>query len=188
MKFVKFEPIKTCRLVLRQLVESDVECYYKRLSSSDDVARYMLWEAHRSVEKTYENIQKAMSRYGTERFYSWGIALACDNSIIGRIDLLRFDEEHNSCSFAYMIGKEFWGQGYGTEALKAVFDFAFEKMEIRCISADHLCDNVASGKVMKKAGMHYVKSYPSKYEKSGKLYDADEYVITFEDWIRKKYE
>ncbi len=182
MKYEKIEQIKTKSLLLRKLSYDDVECYYRRLSSSEDVARYMLWIPHSSQQQTYASIENIIARYESGVCYSWGIALLDDNSIIGRIDLLRIDEKNESCSFAYMLGKEFWGQGYGTEVLNAVFTFAFEKLEIKSIIADHISENIASGKVMQKAGMQLVGSHASKYEKCGKSYDVDEYMITVDQW------
>ena len=161
---------------------TDVDYYYKRLGGSEEVTRYMLWQPHKSKHESQESIDKVLSKYKEHTFYCWGIALLEDDSIIGRIDLLRFDKQTNSCSFAYMLGKEFWNCGFGTEALKAVFSFAFEKLQLTYIVADHMSENVASGKVMQKAGMHYVRKHASKYEKCGKYYDADEYIITYNDW------
>ena len=183
MKYASFEEIRTPRLLLRKINHADTECYYRRISGSADVAKYMLWQAHASQQEAYAAIEKVIARFENGSCYSWGIALAEDNSIIGRIDLLRFDETAASCSFAYMLGTDYWGQGYGTEALTAVFDFAFRKMQVKCISADHMRENVASGKAMQKAGMHYVKTIPAKYEKCGKVYDADEYTITSDEWL-----
>ena len=182
MKYAELEELNTRNLRLRKLRASDVECYYKRIGSSEEVTKYMLWQPHISLQESRESIEKVLMRYRDGNTYTWGIALAEDDSIIGRIDLLRFDEEQSSCSFAYMLGKEFWGCGFGTESLKAVFAFAFEKMEIQRIVADHMSDNIASGKVMQKAGMHYVRKQVSKYEKCGMYYDADEYMITIDDW------
>ena len=182
MKYGEFEQIKTSRLLLRELRPTDVDYYYKRLGGSEEVTRYMLWQPHKSKHESQESIDKVLSKYNEHTFYCWGIALLEDDSIIGRIDLLRFDKQTNSCSFAYMLGKEFWNCGFGTEALKAVFSFAFEKLQLTYIVADHMSENVASGKVMQKAGMHYVRKHASKYEKCGKYYDADEYIITYNDW------
>lgn len=184
MKYVELEELNTEHLRLRKLRASDVECYYNRVGSSEAVTRYMLWQPHKSLVESRESIEKVLARYEEGNGYTWAIALAEDDSIIGRIDLLRFDEKENSCSFAYMLGKGFWGCGFGTESLKAVFAFAFEKMEMQKIVADHMSENIASGKVMQKTGMHYVTKHISKYEKCGVFYDADEYMITMDDWKR----
>lgn len=179
MKYAQWEELRTEHLLLRRIRRDDVEAYFERVGSSEDVTRYMLWLPHKSIEESQSSIEKVLAKYKDGRCYTWAIALAEDDSIIGRIDLLRFQEEDSSCSFAYMLGKEFWGKGYGTESLKAVFAFASEKMKIQSIVADHMSENVASGKVMQKAGMHFVQKHFQKYEKCGKCYDADEYRIEF---------
>jgi len=100
------------------------------------------------------------------------------------VDLLRFDEADSSCSFAYMLGQAYWGKGYGTEALKAVFGFAFDKMELQRIEADHMAENPASGAVMRKVGMQYLRTEKARYEKNGQLHDAHVYAITRQQWNR----
>lgn len=188
MKYAEFEELKTTHLRLRKLHSTDVEDYYNRIGSSEDVTRYMLWQPHKSKQESCASIEKILKKYAEGNAYTWGIALAEDDTIIGRIDLLRFDEKESSCSFAYMLGSEFWGRGFGTESLKAVFGFAFEKMEMQSIVADHMSENATSGKVMQKAGMHYVTKHVSKYEKCGVFHDADEYMITIDEWKVKDEE
>ena len=183
MKYAMFEQLETENLRLRKFRIEDTDCFFQRVGGSEEVTKYMLWLPHKSVSESQESIEKILARYETGNTYTWAIALAKDDSVIGRIDLLRFDEENSSCSFAYMLGKEFWGRGFGTESLKAVFVFAFEKMEMQRIVADHMSENVASGKVMQKVGMRFVQKHLQKYEKCGKYYDADEYAIDAEDWF-----
>ena len=182
MRFAEFEELSTSNLILRRFRYDDTEDFYARVGGNEKVTEYMLWEPHNSVEKTKASIEKVLQRYETGKAYTWAIALKENDSVIGRIDLLRFDEDTESCSFAYMLGEEFWGRGFGTEALAAVMEFAFEKMQIQLVVADHMCENGASGAVMRKVGMTYVKTYKAKYEKSGKVYDADEYKITCDEW------
>ncbi len=184
MNFIPMQDIRTERLLLRQMRLSDLDCYYQRIGSSEDVTRYMLWQAHKTVEESRLSLEKVIARYRDLRCYTWGIALTREDCLIGRIDLLRFDEATDSCSFAYMLGRDFWNQGYATEALRAVFSFAFDTLGVRQITADHMSENPASGRVMQKVGMHYVTSHPAKYEKCGIRYDADEYTVTSEDWYR----
>ena len=93
------------------------------------------------------------------------------------MELLRFDEDAGSCSFAYMLGCDYWNQGYGTEALAAAIRFAFEKMDIDRILVDHMRPNAASGAVMRKVGMTHIGTEPGKYEKHGRIFDAEVYEI-----------
>ena len=184
MQFPEIETITTARLILRKLTLSDVRDYYDRIGSSAAVTKYMLFDPHPDISHSVASVQKALTRYEAGRCYRWAIALPEDNSLIGVIELLRFDEEAESCSFAYMIGENFWGKGYGTEALRAALDFAFAKIRVRTIIADHFSSNPASGACMRKAGMTHIRTLPEKYEKHGLLYDAEEYQITRDQWCR----
>lgn len=53
------------------------------------------------------------------------------------------------------IGKRWWNQGLMTEALGAVIDFLFDRVEVPRVEAYHDQNNPASGAVMKKCGMKY---------------------------------
>ena len=178
MTFPPIPNLETDRLRLRKLTPEDAEDYYHHLGSREAVTRYMLWEPHRDLSESTASIEKALRRYEEGRCYRFAIARKESDSLIGVVELLRFDEETSSCSFAYMLGDAFWGQGYGTEALKAVFYFAFTQMNVKTITADHMADNPASGRVMEKAGMRRMRILPGKYEKKGRKMDAVEYSIT----------
>lgn len=185
MVYSKFEELMTKRLLLRKFRLDDAQAFFNRVGGNAKVTKFMLWEPHASVEDTKVSIEKVLKRYEEEACYTWAIALKEDDSVIGRIDLLRFDEETGSCSFAYMIGDAYWGKGFGTEALSTVLAYAFEKMNVEEVVADHMCENIASGAVMRKTGMTYVKTHMAKYEKAGKMMDADEYRITREEWSKR---
>ena len=182
MKFPEIRELRTENLILRKVRREDAPLYFHRIGSREAVPRYMLFMPHEDISESVESVEKVLRRYETGRCYRWAIALAEDNSIIGIIELLRFDEEAGTCSFAYMIGDEFWGRGYGTQALKAALGFGFEHMELNGVEADHMAANPASGAVMRKAGMRYIGTEPGKYEKNGIVHDASRYRITREDW------
>ena len=182
MRFAEFHEIETERLLLRKLQLGDVYEYYERLFGDGDVSRYMLFDPHQSIMESLESVQQKLARYDEGNFYCWGVELKEEAGLMGLVELLRFDEQAESCSFVYMLGCNYWNKGYGTEMLKAVFRFAFEEMEIEAITADHMAENPASGAVMQKCGMTYVRTIASKYEKNGAWHDAVEYTITKESW------
>ena len=186
MELVAMQELNTPRLKLRKLTAEDIPAYYARLGSSASVSKYMLWNPHNSLSESEAWVQTILQRYACSTCYYWGIAQQNDNSLIGAITLLRFDEETNSCSFAYMLAEEFWGCGFGTEALSAVLDFGFSQLKLDAIIADHMAENTASGRVMQKAGMHFQAVLPNKHEKNGVCHDAVQYIITRSDWVQQK--
>ena len=177
MRFAEIHPIETERLLLRKLQLSDVYEYYERLFGAGDVSRYMLFEPHQTIMERLESVQRKLKRYEEENFYCWGVELMEEAGLMGLVELLRFDEQAGTCSFVYMLGCNYWNQGYGTEMLKAVFRFAFDELEVERIVADHMKENVASGRVMEKAGMKHIGTETGKYEKLGLSYDAEIYEI-----------
>ena len=181
MKFAEFENLETDRLALRKMTPEDAKPYFAHLASSEAVTRYMLFSPQQDITEAEESVKKALARYESKMAHRWVLDLP-GVGFIGVIDLLRFDPENNSCSFAYMSGENWWGKGYGTEAVKAVVGFAFEKMELSFIEVDHMADNPASGAVMRKAGMTYQRTEQNRYEKNGKHHDACVYRITREEW------
>lgn len=183
MRYAEFEELLTSRLRLRKLTREDVPLYYQRIGSSSEVTKYMLFQPHGDISESAESIENVLRRYETGRCYRFCIALRQTDELIGMIEPLRFDEESSTCSFAYMLGQEFWSKGYGTEALKAVLDFLFRKMDMDRVEADHMAPNAASGAVMGKAGMIRQGIEPGKYQKDGMSCDAVCYAITKQQWM-----
>ena len=177
MRFAAFHPLETERLRLRELQLGDVYEYYERLFGDADVSQYMLFDPHQTIMESLESVQQKLKRYEEGSYYCWAVERKEEAGLIGLIELLRFDEQTDTCSFVYMLGCEFWNQGYGTEMLKAVFHFAFAELEVERIIADHMTKNVASGRVMAKAGMKHIGTETGKYEKLGSLHDAELYEI-----------
>ena len=177
MRCAEFEHIETPRLTLRDIRMDDLLEYYERLYGDGDVCRYLLFDPHQDISESMASIEKTLARYEEGNCYRWGIALREDDSLIGVIELLRFDETANTCSFAYMLGCDYWNRGYATEALTAVIRFAFEKLELDRIIVDHMTPNAASGAVMRKAGMTHTGTEAGKYEKHGRIFDAETYEI-----------
>ncbi len=180
MKYHNIININTLRLKLRKLTIGDTKEFYK-FAGDSRVSKYMNWIPHSSILDSQKSIEKSIENYEKGNYYRWGIALQEDNSLIGIIQLLAFDDSRNSCGFAYMLNYDCWGRGYGSEAVDAVIKFAFENMLVKIIEADVFSENKASAAVMKKCGMIYIDTIKNRYEKDGVFYDADRYVITRND-------
>ena len=177
MRYADFRHLETERLILRDIRMEDIQEYYERLYGDGDVCRYLLFDPHQDIGESLASIEDVLQKYEEGRFYRWGITEKEDGSLIGVIGLVRIDENTNTCSFAYLLGCDYWNKGYGTESLKAVIRFAFEEMEMERIVADHMVGNPASGAVMRKVGMTHIGTEKAKYDKCGTVFDAEVYEI-----------
>ncbi|WP_077368750.1 GNAT family N-acetyltransferase [Anaerosalibacter sp. Marseille-P3206] len=71
-----------------------------------------------------------------------------------------------------MIGdKEYWGKGYGTDAMKVLMDFIFNKMNIRKIRLSTFSFNMRARKSYEKCGFEVEGILKDEIFKDGKYYD-----------------
>ncbi|MEK3822376.1 GNAT family N-acetyltransferase [Cytobacillus sp. FSL W8-0315] len=145
--------IETDRLVLRRMKRSDSQKAFEHWLSDERVSDNRINAAHKTVSETIERDAKIVRYYANIEFCWWAIERKADGTLIGEIDLYEFDYSTCNCEVSYSIGYEWWNQGFGTEALRAVVEFGFRYMNIHKITAAHNTDNPASGKVMGKVGM-----------------------------------
>jgi len=79
------------------------------------------------------------------------IARAQDSALIGCIGIDRTDAFEDGAELGYWIARRFWGQGFATEAGRAVVEIA-RVLGYERLMAMHFLDNPASGKVLEKIG------------------------------------
>ena len=80
-------------------------------------------------------------------------AIEVDGEAAGGIGLVPLtDVERVSAEIGYWLGEQYWGRGVMTEALRAVTAEAFRRTDLRRIFALPFADNVASIRVLEKAG------------------------------------
>lgn len=86
--------------------------------------------------------------------YIFGIIQQRDDIFTGAIGL-DLHGAHYRGEVGYWIGKPYWGQGFASEALRRVLQFGFEELDSNRIEANCYDYNIASARVMEKAGMIY---------------------------------
>ena len=145
--------LETSRLDLRYIRESDTQRIYECWASDTDVAKFVTWNAHESIEQTKEYMSYVLKEYNKQDCYRWGIALKSTGELIGMIDVVGY---HNGAPVVgYCSGKAYWGNGYMTEALSAVVKELF-KNGYDTIVIEAADENIASNKVILKNGFKLV--------------------------------
>jgi len=140
------------RLVLRKFRASDADAMFRNWASDDEVTQHLTWRSHANIGETQAVIEKWLGGYTFPRFYLW--ALDLDGVIIGSIGCAQPDMVLNSIKLGYALSRDYWGNGYMTEALQTVIQHLFS-LGYNRIEANHYIENPASGRVMEKAGMQF---------------------------------
>ncbi|HJW28889.1 MAG TPA: GNAT family N-acetyltransferase [Saprospiraceae bacterium] len=108
--------------------------------------------------------------------YTFVIIPKGKKSMIGAIGL-HLTPEHNRAEAGYWIAVPYWNKGIATEALVEIIRFGFNDLNLHKIFATHLPDNIASGNVMMKAGMHYEGELREHYKKGRRYLTVLQYGI-----------
>ena len=144
--------IRTERLLLRPLRYRDAKDFYE-YAKDEQVAKYVLWDAHTSLNQTKAILHSQMIQCRQEGLFTMAITMKETRRMVGTIGLVDRDWDNHTAEVGFSLARVFWGQGLMTEALKAYLRFLFEQNIVHRIEARHDVDNPASGSVMKKAGM-----------------------------------
>lgn len=178
MKATGTQILQTERLILRRFVESDAEAMFQNWASSAKNLTYVTWGPHSDVEVTRNSIRNWVASYTNPNYYKWAICLKENpEHVIGDISIVEIDEDDSSCEIGYILGKNYWGQGMMAEALKAVLDFCFTQAGFQKVRARYASLNPASGRVMEKAGMSYLKTVDNGVERKNYVADLIYYQI-----------
>lgn len=178
-----FEPmpeIRTERLLLRRLTPRDALDMYE-YSKDPEVARHVLWDAHRSVAESRNYIRYMIRKYRLGEPSSWGIEHVLDGKLIGTIGFMWFQQDNSSTEVGYSLSRAYWNKGLMTEALGAVIDYAFDRLHLHRVEAQFEIDNPASGAVMRKVGMQMEGVLRGRLYNKGKYVDVALYSILRDD-------
>jgi len=111
----------------------------------------------------------------------FAVTLKLTRELIGAVGLL-INKAFNRGELGYWIGKEYWNQGYCTEAARAILDYGFGQLMLNKITSSHFARNPSSGKVMLKIGMEKEGFLRKHVGKNNKFEDLVVYGILREEW------
>lgn len=155
--------IETERLRLRLPRVDDATIAYETWCSDPEVARYLTWSPHPSVEHTRAFLGRCVELWNEGRGHlPWIVERRRDARIVGMLGItleshprIQGDFEPHRSTMGYAFGRAFWGQGFATEASRAAIAATFSVPSIRRVWSVCDVENVASARVLEKAGMSF---------------------------------
>ena len=145
--------IETERLALRRLTLNDLDAL-AAIYSDEDVRQYFP-EGILTYEQTREELEWIINvYYGQYGFGLWATTLKETDEFIGRCGLLPWTiDGREEVEVAYLLAKEHWGRGLGTEAARAILAYGFRELHLSRLICLIDPANEASAKVAMKIGM-----------------------------------
>lgn len=176
--------INSERLILRYLKDSDLNdlLHYR---SKPEVARYQFWEPY-SEKDAWELIQKYKDvlPWQPGNWTQLGIILTEENKLIGDIALKIDEFQVQNGETGFNLSPDYQSRGYATEAVKVLFDFAFNELNLHRITG--ICDakNEGSVNLMKRIGMRREAHFRENLWFKGAWGDEYVYAVLKEEWIK----
>ena len=144
------ETLQTERLLLRKPRMEDAPAIFEIYAQDSEVMRYLVWKPHKNIQETEQFLLACGQLWRTGKDFAYAITLKDDGRLIGMFGIhpMIFKIE-----VGYVLARPYWSKGYMTEVLRAMIEWAFAQPDIFRVQA--ICDveNIASARVMEKAGM-----------------------------------
>jgi RimJ/RimL family protein N-acetyltransferase len=190
--------LETERLLLRRLTEADVDNLFD-LDNDPEVMRFVNGGTPTPRDVIERDLLPRFLRY-YERFAGYGFWAAIEKATGEFLGWFHFRPPEGASpdevELGYRLRKAAWGQGYGTEASRALIRKGFTELGVRRVVASTYADNLASRRVMEKAGLTLVRTYRVTAADllalygitSPELFDGDdvEYALDKADWERQE--
>ncbi len=181
--------LETERLALRRFDEADVDNLFD-LDSDPDVMRYINGgkPTPREVVRD-ETLPRFLCYY--ERFRGFGFWAAIEKATGEFLGWFHFRPPEGSgpdeAELGYRLRKSAWGKGYATEGSRALIRKGFTDLGVLRVVASTMTVNVASRRVMEKAGLTLERTFrqpwPERIE--GAEQGDVEYALTKTDWEQR---
>lgn len=148
---------ETARLILREITPADAEDFYRIYTDAETMKFQGALPENYSVEVERYYLGKHIEMYYEARgFGLWAMVLKENNRLIGRCGLIVQEiESGREIEVTYLIERQFWNQGYASEAALAALKLGFEKFNFQRIVAFIHPQNTASARVAEKIGMRF---------------------------------
>lgn len=174
--------LETERLVLRKLTSRDIGAVYE-YGREPEVARYMPWEYHRSIDDAAMFVRSQIDNYRRGQPASWGIVLKDEDRLIGASGFGSWSLSNSRAEMGYVLAKSHWNQGLMTEVASELIRFGFEQMHLNRLQARAVVENIASWRIMEKVGMTYEGTERQARFEKGRFVDFRVYAILREQYF-----
>lgn len=176
-------PIETTRLVLRRYTQADLPDLLECVSDpSVAIATPDIGTTPESVA-AYIEYQNTYQPFELGKCFDLAIELKSEKKVIGLLSLVRKEDEQ--AEVGYALNVQYRGQGFATEAVKAMLDYAFHVLKIHRVQADTSSRNRRAWELMERLGMRHEGYFREARRHNDQWVDVLVYGIIADEWERQ---
>jgi ribosomal-protein-alanine N-acetyltransferase len=174
--------LRTERLVLRQITESDGEGLFG-IFADDEVTEHYAWDTFTGVEQGHELAARTAGQFRQREAIRWGLLLPGSARIIGTCGYTRWVQDSHFAILGYDLARDYWRRGLMSEAVAAVLRLGFEQMALHRVEATVMAGNTASAAVLGRAGFRREGVMRERALKRGEFRDVWMFGLIHAEWL-----
>jgi ribosomal-protein-alanine N-acetyltransferase len=148
--------IKTANLNLRAFNEQDTDDLHQILIGKN-VLQYFPNSSPPSREQVEKVILSMLKHWAEYGYGLWAVESRPEGKLMGRCGLQCLTET-DEVEVDFILGTQFWGQGFATEVGQASLQYGFANLDLDIIVGIVHTANVASQRVLEKIGMRFTEA------------------------------
>lgn len=149
--------LETERLVIRDWRLEDAESAFS-IYGDPEVMRFVgTGQPYESLEQTRLSLRRIILRDADKPLGFWAVEDKTSGELVGGA-LLKYLPDHSDVEVGYHLGRRWWGSGLATEVARALVQYGFEQVGLERIVAVTYPENLASRRVLEKAGLIHMGS------------------------------
>ncbi len=103
---------------------------------------------------------------------------------MGLFGLHKWDHFHRRAEAGYGLARAYWGQGLGSEALRAILRFGFDQLDLNRIYARTIADNHESVRLLERLGFRREGTQRAhSWEDDGTFHDSAIYGMLAKEFV-----
>ncbi|MCC3377267.1 GNAT family N-acetyltransferase [Cohnella sp. REN36] len=178
--------LETKRLLLREYEPDDAEAVH-RYASDPLVTEHTIWGPNAEADtRGYLELVREMRLAQPRSGYELAMTLREDGTLIGGCGL--HVSEPLQGEIGYCLNRDYWRQGYASEAAEALLRFGFGTLGLHRIYATCRPGNIGSAKVMRHIGMQYEGRLREHMRHKGAWHDSFLYSILEQEYADRDRE
>lgn len=185
----KTERLELCSLV--DLIDEDYPTNYYHWMNDPCVTRFNSWGLFPYTRRTAQNYARQLE--DSRDAIAWAViivppfanteGLIHGPTHIGNVTLQKIHPVYRSAEMAIVIGeKSYWDMGFATEALTALYDHGFNRMNLHRIWSGTAETNLGMIEVFQKLQMKKEGTFKDAMFLSGGWVDIVEYAVLEQRW------
>jgi ribosomal-protein-alanine N-acetyltransferase len=143
--------LQTSRLTLRPLLAEDAADLHAIMSDAEVMAFWDIGEIE-DQGLTSTILEGQLAQMEAKTAFFWAMTRGEDGAFVGCCDLSEIDRRHHRAEVGFIVGRQFWGDGYTLEAMQAVLSHAAQTLRLRRLTARTHLGNARSVRLLERLG------------------------------------